>query len=95
MINVFAYFSDKQKYISELDVEYAADILERMDSDEAYEVLDELPEDEKNIVLTLMEEEAKINVRKILKYEDDEIGSYLTDNYITINAFGRIKDAMK
>ncbi|MGM9970027.1 MAG: magnesium transporter, partial [Anaeroplasma sp.] len=42
-----------------------------------------------------MDEESKKNVRKIFKYEDDEIGSYLTDNFIVIKATSSISAAMK
>lgn len=92
---IFTFYNDKPKYINELDSEYAADILELMDSDEAFEILDELPDEEKTSILTLMDEESKKNVRKIFKYEDDEIGSYLTDNFIVIKATSSISAAMK
>jgi magnesium transporter len=80
--------------IEELDKEYTADLLERMNLDDAVEVLNELDEEDKDELIDLMETEAQELVKKIDSYDEDSVGSYMTDNYIVIKQSSSITTAM-
>ena len=66
-----------------IDSEKAADIIESMDADDAIDVLEELEDDKKEEIISLMEEESVADIQLIDSYEEDEIGSKMTTNYIS------------
>ncbi len=91
---IFAYLDDPDEYINELSAEKAADIVENMDADDAVDLLDELDEDKKREIIELMEEDSAEDVKLISQYDDDEIGSEMTTNYIDIKSDFSVKQAM-
>lgn len=93
--DVFTYLENVEDYIEELDNEKAADIIELMDADDALDVLEELDVEDKQEIVELMEEEAVEDIKLIEGYEEDQIGSKMTTNYIAININCSIKQAMK
>ena len=82
---IFAYLDeDVDKYFAELEAEKAADILEEMDADDAIDILEELDEKKANEIISLIEPESKSDIQLLQSYEDDEFGSLMTTNYITL-----------
>lgn len=65
-----------------------------MDSDDAVDVLDDLSETKKNEIVEHLDADAKEDVQKLLSYEDDEIGSCMTNNFICIPDNLTIREAM-
>ena len=92
---VFAYLDDVEDYLAELDNEKVADIIENMDADDAIDVLEELSEERQSQILPLIEEEAQKDIVLIDSYNDDEIGSRMTTNFISIKNSFTIKQAMR
>lgn len=91
---IFAYIEDVDLYIKELDLEDVAEIVSCMDSDDAADVLEELDDTDHKRLVSLMDDEAERDVRLILSYDEDEIGSCMTTNYIVIRNSLTIKQAM-
>ena len=71
-----------------------AKILSHMDSDDAAKVLDDLDRTTQDKLVKLLDEEAGHEIRMLLSYEDDEIGSRMTTNYIAIHKSLTIRQAM-
>lgn len=92
---IFAYLDDPGKYLGELELERAADIIENMDADDAVDVLEEVDEETRKQLIELIDEESKEDIKLICSYEDDEIGSKMTTNYIEIGRNYTIKQAMR
>ena len=92
---IFAYLDDPQKYIAELELELAADIIENMDADDAVDVLEEMDDEMANQLIELIDEESKEDINLIRSYEEDEIGSRMTTNFIEIERSLTIKQAMR
>ena len=92
---IFAYLEDPDKYFAELNLESAAKILSAMDSDDAVDVLEELDDDVQKQIVDLMDEETSRDVQLILSYEDDEIGSIMTTNFIQIHYTLTVRQAMR
>ena len=92
---IFAYLDDASTFLEELSVDTAADIVEKMDADDAVDVLEDLDEEQKEAIIEQMEEEARRDVRLIQSYDDDEIGSKMTTNYIAIERGLGVKKAMR
>lgn len=93
--DVFAYLEDVGTYIEELDAEMAADVIEGMDADDAVDVLDELDEEKRRELLELMDPDAAEDIQLIDSYDDDQIGSRMTTNYVAVSRECTIREAMK
>ena len=93
--DIFSYIEDASEYLNDLNKEKAADLIELMDSDDALKILDELEETERQEIIELMDEEIQEDIELLESYEDDQIGSYMTNNYITIERNATVKKAMR
>ncbi len=71
------------KLIEGIPVEKAADVFEKMPADEVADILDELEDERAERLLEEMEAESSQEVRELLEYEDDEVGSIMTTDYVT------------
>ena len=82
---IFAYLDeDVDKYFAELENERAADILEEMDADDAIDILEGLDKKKADEIINLIEPEQKNDIQLIKSYKDNEFGSLMTTNYITL-----------
>ena len=93
--DVFSYLDNPGAYIEELDAEMAADVLEGMDADDAVDVLEDLDEDKRQELLDLMDPDAAEDIQLIDSYDEEQIGSRMTTNYVAIGRDLTIKEAMK
>lgn len=92
---VILYADDVGEIVENMAPEVAADIIETMDADDAIDILEELDEDSRNEIIEHLDEDALEDINLIVKYDDDVIGSKMTNNYITIENYDTIKSAMK
>ncbi|MBQ6654229.1 MAG: magnesium transporter [Erysipelotrichaceae bacterium] len=95
LAEVFAYLEDVGKYLKELPLERAAEVVSWMDSDDAVDVLEELDDTMENKIVDLMDDESSEDIKLIQSYEDDEIGALMTTNYVVIHSNMTIKQAMR
>ena len=93
--DIFSYLDNAEEYIEKMDAERAADIIESMDADDAVDLLDELNEDTRSEIIELMDDEAVEDINLINSYDEDQVGSRMTTNFIIIKAGMTIKQAMK
>ena len=92
---IFTYLEDVETYINELDSEVAADIIESMDADDAVDVLDELEDEKSQELIELLDEESRHDIDLIHSYDEDEIGSRMTTNFIVVKRGVTVRQAMK
>ena len=95
MSEVLAYSEDAGEYLEEMDADVAADLIEEMDADDAVDVLEDMDEEKREQVLELLEPEAKEDIELLHSYDDDQFGSIMTTNYVTISENMTVKQAMK
>ena len=95
MAEIFSYLEDVEPYIEELPVDRAAKVVSFMDADDALDVLDDLQEEKKQEIVSRLESAAQKDVRRLLSYEEDEIASCMTNNFICIREDLSIREAMK
>ena len=93
--DIFSYIEDLDPYLKEMDLKDVASIIENMDADDAVDILEEMDEDVQEKLIELIDDEAEEDIRLIQSYEDDEIGSVMTTNFIEIHDTLTIKEAMK
>ena len=94
--NVFEYTEEDNAaaYLGEIDVKKAAAILSRMETNALADVLQKLDKDRKKILIDLLEPEVRHDIEVIASYDEDEIGSRMTTNYIVISSKLTVKQAM-
>jgi len=80
--------------LENLPVEKAADVLEKMPADEVADILDELEDDKAEDLLQEMEKESSNEVRELLEYEDDEVGSIMTTDYLSFAANKKVEEVL-
>ena len=92
---IFSYIEDPDEYLQELNLDQAAKVLSFMDSDDAVDVLDELDDSTQEKLVGMLDEESSHDIKMIQSYEDDEVGSLMTTNFVVIHDTLTIRQAMR
>ncbi len=87
--------TDAQIHLVEnLPVDKMADVLEKMPADEVADILDEIEDDKAEMLLKEMDTESSQEVRELLEYDDDRVGSIMTRDYLSFSATRTIEDVL-
>ena len=70
--------------IKNLSTDKAADILEEMPADEVADILDGLSDEQAEELLLNMEKGASDEVRELMEYEDNEVGSLMSTDFVSL-----------
>ncbi len=92
---ILVYLDNADEYLGEIAIEEAAEVISHMDSDDAVDVLEEMDEETQEKIVDLMDDESSRDIQLIQSYDDDEIGSVMTTNYIVIKYTLTIRQAMR
>jgi len=86
---------ETQVYIVEnLPIEHAADVLEKMPADEAADIIDALEDSKAELLLKEMEMDSSDEVRKLLEYEDDMVGSIMSTEMLVFNKTDTVQEVL-
>ena len=66
-----------------------------MDSDDAVDILEQMEASAKEKIVTLLDAGSSHDIRLILSYDEDEIGSMMTTNFVAIRKDLSIRQAMR
>lgn len=80
--------------IESLSIGKAADLLEKMPADEVADLLDELEDEKVELLLNEMEKESSEEVRELLEYEDKEVGSLMTTDYLAFRETTTVEETL-
>lgn len=80
--------------LENLAEEKAADVLEKMPADEVADILDELKREKAERLLAEMEKDSSIEVRSLMAYPDNTVGSLMSTDYIFFNQSMTVGDAL-
>ncbi len=69
--------------LDSLSLEKAADVLEMMPADEVADILDEMQEEKAEQLLQEMDQETSEEVRELMEYPDNSVGSLMSTEYIS------------
>jgi len=69
--------------VENLPVNKAADVLEKMPADEVADILDELEDEKAELLLKEMDMESSQEVRELLEYPDNSVGSLMSTDFIS------------
>jgi magnesium transporter len=80
--------------VESLPVDRIADVLDKMPADEVADILDELEDDKAESLLKEMEAESSQEVRELLEYDDDSVGSIMTTDILAFNPTKTVEDVI-
>ena len=89
------YTAQSKKHLRDKNLQEAAKVLSMMEVDDAVDVLDEVDDATKKQVVDMLPEDAGNDIQMILSYEENEMGSRMTTNYIAIRRGIDIRQAMR
>ena len=94
LAGVFEHTDDAVTYLSELDPKKAEQTLEAMEPDTAVDILKTCQGQQKQAWIELMSEDARNSLHMLATYSEDQIGSRMTTNFVTLHSNQTIKEAM-
>jgi magnesium transporter len=96
-ISVFEEFDDNRKkgIFNCFSKEWMADILEEMAPDERADFVKRLPEEKLEEVLPLVARAERIDIKKLITYEEHTAGAILTTEYASLSPGLTVKDALE
>ena len=92
--DIFNYAELPAVYLNELNLRKKVDVLSHMDTDTAVDYLKQMDKGEKNTLMELLLPEARTRIALLWPFDEDEIGSVMTTNYIVITAGLTVRQAM-
>lgn len=90
---VLSFIDEPEEYIDELGVDKLAAVINEMDSDDAVDLLEDIDEELRDKIRPILDEDVRADIQLIRSYEEDEIGSLITTNFISIRKDLSIKQA--
>ena len=95
LADIFEYSDNVSQYLTEMSIRKAVDIVSGLEADTAVSVLRGISKERRSIIIELMDEEAKHDIALIASFDEDEIGSRMSTNYILIRDSYSVKQAMR
>jgi CBS domain-containing protein len=80
--------------IENLPVNKAADVLEKMPADEAADIIDELEDERAEQLLREMDLESSMEVRELLEYPDNSVGSIMSTDILSFGQNLTVEDVI-
>ncbi|MGN0572916.1 MAG: magnesium transporter [Acutalibacteraceae bacterium] len=95
--DIFEYFDcdDAAEYLNEMDINKAAEVISKLETDTAANILREEEKGKRALLIDLLPKDIKDEIKLIASFDEDEIGSHMTTNFILINRSITIKEAME
>ena len=94
LADILEYSEQRNEYIGELSIRKRIDILSNFEVSTTVEYLSQIEKGERQTLLDLMGDEVKSEIKLLSSFDEDEIGSRMTTNYIAVHAGIGIKQAM-
>lgn len=95
LANILEYSEDLNMYIGELSVRKRVEVLSRLEAATAAECLQKMEKPDRNMLVELMEEDVRREIMLLSSFDEDEIGSWLTTNYVSVRSGIGVRQAMK
>lgn len=94
LAGVLEYSEQRNEYIGELGIRKKIDILSRLETTTTVEYLHQLEKADRDTLLELMDDDIKREIKLLSSFDEDELGSKMTTNYISIRAGISVRQAM-
>lgn len=94
LAGILEYSDCMDEYLGELSIRKKISVLSNLETSKAIEYLRQLEKVDRDTLLSLMDEDIKNEIKLLGSFDEDEIGSRMTTNFISIHAGIGIKEAM-
>ncbi len=96
LANVFEYVPEEKagKLLEEMDIKKAVAIISDLESDSAVDILRTIPRERRSQFIDLIDDGSKRNIELVASFDEDEIGSRMTSNFVLISNDMTVKSAM-
>lgn len=94
LADVLEYSDHMADYVRELSVRKKVDVFSRMEPADIVEVLRQLDKEERETLVDLLEPAVRSDVKLLSSFEEEEIGSIMSTNYIAVSDHVTVKQAM-
>lgn len=93
--NVLEYSERPNAYISELSIRKRVDVLSRFEIATAVEVLRHMEKAERTALIELLGDDIRHEITLLSSFDEDEAGSKMSTNYISVSVGCGVRDAMR
>lgn len=95
LASVLEYAELPREYVGELSIRRQAEVLSSVEPNAAVAYLEQLDKAERNVLIELMDEEARKELTLLSSFDEDEIGSRMTTNYVAVRQGVSVREAMR
>lgn len=94
LADILEYSDHLAEYVQELSIRKKVDVFSRMETSDTVDVLRQLEKEERETLIDLLPPEVCSEVKLLSSFDEDEIGSVMSTNYIVISDHASVKEAM-
>lgn len=94
LADILEYSDHIAEYVQELSIRKKVDVFSRMETSDIVDVLSQLEKGERETLIDLLTPEVRSEVNLLSSFDDDEIGSIMSTNYIVVSDHASVKEAM-
>ena len=96
LAEAFSHLEEERagEYLNEIPLKKVTAILEELETDAAVEILRTIGKEKRELIIDALEEDIKKEIQLIASFDEEEIGSRMTTNCITLRENITVKDAM-
>lgn len=94
LANVLEYSEQSDMYIRELPIRKKVDVLSLFEITTTVEVLNKMGKSERTMLLELFSEQLRREIMMLCSFDEDEIGSKMSTNFIAIHSGLNVREAM-
>lgn len=95
LAGVIEYSEERNVYLGELELKRRLAVLSAIEISDAAEYLNSLPRGEKTSILGLLPDETRQELSVITSFDEDEIGSRMSTNYVSVVGGIGVREAMR
>lgn len=94
LADILEYSEHTSEYVQELSICKKVEVLSRMETPDAVDVLRQLEKEERETLIDLLNPEVRSEVKFLSSFDEEEIGSKMSTNYIAVSDSASVKEAM-
>lgn len=95
LAGILEYCEEISMYVGELGIKKRISVLSKLESSTAVEYLRQLDKAERDPILELLDDETKSEIKLLSSFDEDEIGSKMTVNFVSVHTGIGVRDAMR
>ena len=96
LAEAFEYLDEDEAatYLNEMDIRKAAEIIGELEPDKATDILREIEKAKRTLIVEMLSPEDRNDIRLIASFDEDEIGSKMTTNFVLLHQGITASEAM-